>query len=229
MSRTANLLILPLILLCTAPAANAQDVSAVAEKVKSVVKKSEPCWKLYRQQERKHGDGKAVEVNWVCGKEGLIAYLYQELSVDAAAKLLYEIRTSPVGSSAHVPGAPTVDSYQFGDESFVGSYYLYTRSSYIFFRKGNIVVRIDSGSSGKTSSKRTLRNAVLFAQLFAEQMSLPNDDMHPTGNSVNVILHLECLSQSFPAGDDGREAQALNMRGRLAYGDQLIRMCLVPA
>ena len=32
----------------------------------------------------------------------------------------------------------------------------------------------------------------------------PNNGMHPTGESANVIRQLECLCQSFPAGDAGR-------------------------
>jgi hypothetical protein len=181
---------LPLLLLCSAPAAYGQDVSAVAVKVKAVVNKSAPCWKLYHQQERKHGEGRAVEVNWLCGKEGVIAYLYQEPSVEAAAKLLHEILTSSVGSLATVPGPPPLDSYQFGDESSVRSYFLYSKSSYVLFRKGNIVARVDSGSAGKTSSKRTLRNAVLFAQLFAEQMPPPNNGMHPTASQLGCHREL---------------------------------------
>ena len=180
MLRFANLLMLSLILLCSAPTNYAQDASAVAEKVKAVVKEKASCWKIYHQQERKIDGVTAVEVNWVCGKESVIAYLYQVLSVEAAARLLYEIRTSPVSSSAVVPGAPPLDSYQFGDESSVRSYYLYSRSSYVFFRKGNIVVRIDSGTMGKTSSKRTLRNAVRFAQWFAEVMPPPNNSSNPS-------------------------------------------------
>ena len=176
MLQPAKLLVLSLVLLCSAPAAYAEDISDVAEQVKAVVKEKQPCWKLYHQQDR----GKAVEVNWVCAKEGVIAYLYQESSVEAAARLLYEIRTSPVASLARVPGAPPEDSYKFGDESFVRSYFSYSSSSYIFFRKGSIVVRIDSGSEGKTSSERTLRNAVLFAQLLIERMPPPNNGMHPT-------------------------------------------------
>jgi len=33
-----------------------------------------------------------------------------------------------------------------------------------------------------------------------------NNGMHPTGNSMDVIRQLECLFQSFPAGDAGRSA-----------------------
>jgi hypothetical protein len=178
MSRTANLLILPLILLCSAPVVIAQSVPPVVEKVKVVVKEKASCWKLYHQQERKDGDRTTVEVNWVCGKEGVVAYLYQEPSVEAATKLLYEIRTSPVESLAVVPGAPPMNPYQFGDESIVRAYLLYSRSSYIFFRKGNIVVRIDSGTMGKASSKGTLRNAVRFARLFAEHIPPPNNSLN---------------------------------------------------
>jgi len=34
--------------------------------------------------------------------------------------------------------------------------------------------------------------------------ALPNNGMHPTGQSVDVIRQLECLCQCFPAGDAGR-------------------------
>lgn len=179
MPRFANLLMLSLVLLFPLPAAYAQDVSTVAEKVKAVIKDKASCWKLFHQQERKIDDGKAIEVNWVCGNEGVIAYLYQEPSVEAAVKLLYEIRTSPVQSSAT---SRPVDPYKFGDESYVRSYYLYSSSSYVFFRKGNIVVRIDSGTTGKSTSTCTLRNAVRFAQMFAEQITPPNNSFNPTRN-----------------------------------------------
>jgi len=35
-----------------------------------------------------------------------------------------------------------------------------------------------------------------------------NNGMHPTGNSMDVIRQLECLCQSFPAGDAGRYVSA---------------------
>ena len=152
--------------------------------MKSLVKEKETCWKLFRQQERKNTEFSEVELDWVCGKENVITYLYQLPSVEAADKLLYEICTSPVQSSAVALGAPPIDSYQFGDESFVRAYLLYSRSSYVFFRKDNIVVRIDSGTTGKASSKRTLRNAVLFAQFFAERMSLPDNSFAPPAEVV---------------------------------------------
>ena len=129
-------------------------------------------------------------MNWVCGKEGVIAYLYQAPSVEAAVELLYEIRTSPVESSVVAPGEPSIDSYQFGDESFVRSFNLYSRSSYVFFRKGNIVVGIDSGTIGKASSKRTLRNAVRFAQLFAERMPPPHNSFKRSVNSVAFMREI---------------------------------------
>lgn len=175
MFRYVNLLMLSLTLLCSAPAADAQNVSAVAEEVKAIVKEKASCWKLYHQQERKDGDHTTVEVNWVCGKEGVVAYLYQVPSVEAAAKLLNEIITSPVQSLAVAQGAPPLDAYQFGDESYVRAYLLYSKSSYVFFRKGNVVVRIDSGTMWKASHKRTLRNAVRFARMFAERIQPPGN------------------------------------------------------
>ena len=149
MTRTAILLILPLILLSPAPALNVQDVSTIANEVKAEVKEKGSCWKLFHQEQRKNGDRAEVWVNWVCGKEGVVVYLYQESSVEAAAKLLYEINTSPVQSLAVAMDAPPIRPYQFGDESFVRSNLLYSSSSYVFFRKGNIVVRIDSGQRGR--------------------------------------------------------------------------------
>ena len=182
MSRTAILLTLTLMLLCPARAVNAQDVSKVSKKVEAIVKEKISCWKLFHQEERKVGDRSEVLVNWVCGKEGVVVYLYQESSVEAAAKLLHEIRTSPVQSLAVALDAPPVGPYQFGDESVVRSHLLYSSSSYVFFRKGKIVVRIDSGTTGKASSKRTLRNAVRFAQLFADHLPPPNDSLNQTRN-----------------------------------------------
>jgi len=32
----------------------------------------------------------------------------------------------------------------------------------------------------------------------------PNNGMHPTGISLNIIRKIGCLFQSFPAGDAGR-------------------------
>jgi hypothetical protein len=180
MFRYANLFMLALTLLCSAPTAYAEDVSTVVEEVKAMVEKKSSCWKLLRQEERKNTEFLEIDLDWVCGKESVVAYLYQVPSVEAAAKLLYEIITSPVQSLAVAPGAPPTDSYKFGDESYVRAYLLYSRSSYVFFRKGNIVVRIDSGARGSGSHKRILRNAVRFAQLFAERMPPPSNSSNPT-------------------------------------------------
>jgi len=168
MFRTASLLILSLMLLCPAPAASAEEVSAIVEGVKAVVKEEASCWKLFHQQGPRVTDRAEAWVNWACGKEGVVVYLYREPSVEAAVKLFHEMRTAPVASPGRV-----VDSYKFGDESFVTSFNPYSRSSYVFFRKGNIIIRIDSGTNGKASSARTLRNAVRFARWFDERMSQP--------------------------------------------------------
>jgi len=176
MYRTVCLLILSLVILCCTPSAYGKDVPALVEGIKAAVKEKAPCWKLFHQQGRRDVDRAEAWVNWVCGKEGVVAYLYHEPSVEAAIKLFHEMRTAPVAA----PGR-AVDSYKFGDESFVRSFNPYSRSSYVFFRKGNIIVRIDSGTSGKASSARTLKNAVGFARLFVEQLSAPpNSGMHPT-------------------------------------------------
>jgi hypothetical protein len=180
MYRTARLLILTLVLLCCAPSAYGEDVPALVEGVKAAVRKKAPCWKLFHQQGRRETDRAEAWVNWACGKDGVAAYLYHEPSVEAAIKLFQEMRTAPVAA----PGR-AVDSYKFGDESFVSSFNPYSRSSYVFFRKGNIIVRIDSGTNGKASSARTLKNAVRFARLFVEQLSAPpNNGMHPTPHHV---------------------------------------------
>jgi hypothetical protein len=163
-------------LLWCPPSAYGEDVSALVEGVKAAVKEKAPCWKLFHQQGPSGIDRAGAWVNWTCGKEGVVAYLYHEPSVEAAVKLFHEMRTAPVAA----PGR-AVDSYKFGDESFVSSFNPYSRSSYVFFRKGNIIVRIDSGTDGKATSARTLKNAVRFARLFVEQLSAPpNNDMHPT-------------------------------------------------
>ena len=164
-----SLCTLSLALLCSAPTAYAKDVSEVAADVKGIVKAKTSCWKLFNQHERKLTEFWEIDLDWVCGKESVVSYLYQTPSIEDATKLLHEIVNSPVQSITTIPRHP-VDHHKFGDESYVGSYYLYSRSSYIFFRKGNIVVRIDSSSSGKTSSKKTLTNALRFAQLYAEHM-----------------------------------------------------------
>lgn len=168
MFRHVKLLITGLALLCSAPVAHAESLSTVAGRVKAVVKEKAPCWKLFHEQEGRNGDRADIWVNWVCGKEGVVVYLYQAPSVEAAVKMFYEMRTAPVAA----PGR-TLDSYKFGDESWVSSYNPYSRSSYVFFRKGNIIVRIDSGTTGNASSASTLKNAVRFARWFAEQIRQP--------------------------------------------------------
>lgn len=66
-----------------------------------------------------------------------------------------------------------------------------------------MVARIDSGSAGKTPSERTLSNAVLFAQLFAEQMPPPNNGIHPARISVPLLQDFRARS-CVRAGDVGR-------------------------
>ena len=170
MCRYAKILMSLLVVSCCALTVYPQSASEVAEKLKATLKEKAPCWKLFRQQERKGTEILEVDIDLVCGKDSVIAYLYQAPSVEAAAKLLYEIRTSPVAAPAAPPAGSSVDSYRFGDESYVRTYYEYSRSSYVFFRKGNIVVRIDSNMLAKPTSARTLRNAVLIAQMLADLM-----------------------------------------------------------
>lgn len=172
MFRYASLLILHLALFCVAPSVHAQNVSTVSEQVKARVKEEAPCWKLFRHEARKTDQFAEIDVDWVCGKESVGVYLYEVSSEEAAAMLLREIVTSPVQSLAVAAGAPRVDSYKFGDESYVRAYLLYSKCSYIFFRQGKIVVRIDSNTMGKATSKRTLANAVRFAEWFTNQMRL---------------------------------------------------------
>jgi hypothetical protein len=166
MIKLSCLLIPLLILLCPAEAAHAQDVGALAEKLEAAVKEGAPCWELVHRQEREGDDGSAVELNWVGGEEAVMVYIYHGTSVEAAADLFQRMRTAPVASPGQV-----VDSYKFGDESKVTSYHPYSRSSYIFFRSGRVVVRIDSSTTGEATSARTLENAVSFARLTVEQIT----------------------------------------------------------
>jgi len=39
----------------------------------------------------------------------------------------------------------------------------------------------------------------------------PNNGMHPTGHSMDVMRKVECLFQCFPAGDAGRYAAQLRI------------------
>jgi len=59
-------------------------------------------------------------------------------------------------------------------------------------------------------ARRTLNNSLRgeWRTLNNFNRGQPNIGMHPTGNSVNVIRKVGCLSQSFPAGDAGRYVSA---------------------
>ena len=158
--------ILSLLVLFCVQAAYSQDISGVVKKVEALVNDAS-SWKIQRRQERNRDDSKVMETDWVNGREIVGVYLYQEPSVEAAANLLEEMRTAPVESIATTG---PVGRYDFGDESYIRSNGVYSTSSYILFRKGNVVVRIDSTSSGKITSACTLKNAVRFARLFEEQL-----------------------------------------------------------
>jgi hypothetical protein len=47
-----------------------------------------------------------------------------------------------------------------------------------------------------------------------------NNGMHPTGNSMDVIRQLECLFQSFPAGDAGRSVAFCGMKAATHFKDE---------
>jgi hypothetical protein len=114
-----------------------------------------------------------IDLNWTCDEDSIMAYLYQAPSVEAAEKIFYELRTSPVAAPFWSSDGQNTDSYKFGDEASIRTNHLYVSSSYVFFRKGNIVVRVDSNTgkkSKKTATARTLKNAVKFARLFDEQI-----------------------------------------------------------
>jgi hypothetical protein len=95
--------------------------------------------------------------------------MFQSSSDAGASALFTEQRDQIVSSPGRV-----VDTFKFGDESRVTSYFPYGPSSYIFFRSGTIFVRIDSNLAKKGKSETTLRNAVLFAQLLVKQMAPRN-------------------------------------------------------
>ena len=147
-------------------------------RVKSAVRVKSSCWKLNRAQERQNGERTDFGQEWLCRKESVTVYFYQAPSIEAAVKLFEEMRDAPVAS----PGR-TVDSHKFGDQSFIKSHSPYSKSSYVFFRKINIVIRIDSNIMRNATSERTLKNAVRFAQIVVEQiMPPPNNAMQPTAN-----------------------------------------------
>ena len=185
MHRFANLTMLWLTLLCFMSISYAQEVSALAERVSSVMRARPSCWRLNRVQERREGERIIFEQDWLCHNESVTIYFYQESSVEAAARLFEVIRSAPVAAPGRL-----VDSHRFGDESFITSYSAYSRSSYVFFRKDNIVVRIDSSTLTVRNAtwERTLRNAVRFAQIVVEQiMPPPNNAMQPTATSAAFI------------------------------------------
>ena len=155
--------ILALVLLLAVQAGYTQDISTIVKDVEASLPNDTSGWQIHRKQER--DQGKVIELDWVHAKEIVGVYLYQESSVEAAAQLLYKIRTAPVASIT-----PTVNKFEFGDESDVRSNHHYLSGSYVLFRRGNVVVRIDSTSTGKTTPARTLKNAVRFARLFDEQL-----------------------------------------------------------
>ena len=138
------MLVLSLVFLVAVQAGYTQDISTVVKDVEALLPNDTSGWRIHRKQER--DQGKVIELDWVHEKEIVGVYLYQESSVEAAAQLLYKMRTAPVASIT-----PTLNKYEFGDESEVRSNHHYLTSSYILFRKGNVVVRIDSTSTEKTT------------------------------------------------------------------------------
>jgi hypothetical protein len=169
MSRLSKFFVLLLLLLCAAPAAFSQDVFDVADRLKSNLQQNPRCWKLNRENYRRNVEAPEAEQEWKCGKEWIRVDMFQAPNDAAASAMFTEQRDQIVSSPEKI-----VDTYKFGDESRVTSYFPYGPSSYIFFRSGKIFVRIDSDLTKKGKSETTLRNAVLFAQLVVEQMAARN-------------------------------------------------------
>jgi hypothetical protein len=147
--------------------AQAQELADVLAKVKSAIVQKDSCWELKRAENRNLDDSKASEQDWVCGNQVVGIYYYQQPSIEAAGKLLQEIITSPVQAAGQ-----TVPSPKIGDESSIRTYTEYSTSSYVFFRRGNIVVRIDSNLFETTdrANTLTLKNAIDFAKIVDDQI-----------------------------------------------------------
>lgn len=146
------------VLLALSVNSTAQDLPDLVTKVKSAVAQRDSCWELKRAEDRKVDDTKRSEQDWVCRNQVVGVYYFQERSPEAAAKLYREIITSPV----QAPGRH-LDSPKFGEESSISTYNEYSTSSYIFFRRGNIVVRIDSSPLERVDGSLILQNAITFA------------------------------------------------------------------
>jgi len=168
MPRFTNLLILFPILFCSPSIAYTQQVSTVAGRVKSVVQDKSTCWKLTRMQERKSVVRTDVEQEWLCGKESVTIYFYQGITTEAAINLFREMRAAPVAS----PGR-SVDSHKFGDESLIttGALEIREGNTSIFFRQGDMVIRIDAVTMENPQSSSALKQAIRFAQIVAERLS----------------------------------------------------------
>jgi hypothetical protein len=184
MPRCAKLITLLLILVCSTSAVGAQELSEVVGRVKSIAQAKRSCWKLNRAQERNTGARKAFEQEWLCRQESVTIYFYQGDSIEAAIKMFEELRTSPV----EAPGL-FVESPKLGDQSSITTYSAYSRSSYVYFRKSNIVVRIDANTMRNASSALTLKNALRFAHIVEEQISQPNNSFNPTPHQ-RALYHL---------------------------------------
>ncbi|HEX8071278.1 MAG TPA: hypothetical protein VF546_15085 [Pyrinomonadaceae bacterium] len=171
-----KLLVLLVVLVGSAPGVRAEGLVEIAGRVKGAVEEKRSCWKLNRVQER--WEGTAFEQEWLCGKkEAVTIYYFQRASVEEAAKLFEEIRTSPVQAPGRYVDAPKV-----GDQSTISAYNEYSTSSYVFFRKGDVVVRIDSNLLARGTPATTLENAVRFAQLVEAQIASPAS---PPGQTRN--------------------------------------------
>jgi hypothetical protein len=110
-------------------------------------------------------DTKAPEQEWLCDQQVLSIYYFQTPTIEAAARMYHQMINSPV----QAPGKP-VASPKFGDESSItiGGY---STDSYVFFRRGSIVVRIDSSSLQKIEAARTLKSAIMFAQIVDKEIA----------------------------------------------------------
>src|SRR5688572_6189737 len=92
----AKMFVLSLVFLVAVQAGYTQDISTVLKDVEASLPNDTSGWRIHRKQER--DQGKVIELDWVHEKEIVGVYLYQESSVEAAAQLLYKMRTAPVAS-----------------------------------------------------------------------------------------------------------------------------------
>ena len=124
--------------------ASAQEASALAARIKRVIKEKESSWKATEYKYESRGPGVTITgLEWVSGKQYVIVELYEFTSRTEAEAAFQDARVSLVAS----PGR-AVAGYKFGDESFISAGNGFVREGYAnaFFRSGSVMVRVNGSS-----------------------------------------------------------------------------------